>query len=141
MNVDSRQRIDNMFSNPSSRECLRGGGVGVDGLDQRNDIPTSLEVGDESNDEIQMYMHGRGCLKRHTVGCTDDLSQPSSSAGSPMEPPHGHSPAPTSGGRTRRTGLLTVMERPPGNLLLLHAFDMFFFTCACFFSFNFNFFA
>lgn len=63
------------------------------------------------------YMHGRGCTKRHTVGCTDDLS-----AGNPgtMEPPQAHSPAPSTaaaaggGGRTRRTGLLTVMERPPG---------------------------
>uniref|UniRef100_A0A182MLI5 Non-specific serine/threonine protein kinase n=1 Tax=Anopheles culicifacies TaxID=139723 RepID=A0A182MLI5_9DIPT len=71
------------------------------------------------------YMHGRGCTKRHTVGCTDDLSGGNAS---PMEPPQAHSPAPTTGavsgaggvsggggggGRTRRTGLLTVMERPP----------------------------
>uniref|UniRef100_A0A182KD38 KA1 domain-containing protein n=1 Tax=Anopheles christyi TaxID=43041 RepID=A0A182KD38_9DIPT len=65
-------------------------------------------------------MHGRGCTKRHTVGCTDDLSGGNAS---PMEPPQAHSPAPTAsgtsgtgaggGGRTRRTGLLTVMERPP----------------------------
>lgn len=63
-------------------------------------------------------MHGRGCVKRHTVGCTDDLSQPSTSCGSPMEPPLAHSPAPTTSGRTRRTGLLTVMERPPGIFFL-----------------------
>ncbi|XP_055532041.1 uncharacterized protein LOC129722550 isoform X2 [Wyeomyia smithii] len=74
------------------------------------------EVPDDSSDEIQRYMHGRGCSKRHTVGCTDDLS---GSNGAPMEPPQAHSPAPTTagtsgGGRTRRTGLLTVMERPPG---------------------------
>ncbi|XP_055532040.1 uncharacterized protein LOC129722550 isoform X1 [Wyeomyia smithii] len=73
------------------------------------------EVPDDSSDEIQRYMHGRGCSKRHTVGCTDDLS---GSNGAPMEPPQAHSPAPTTagtsgGGRTRRTGLLTVMERPP----------------------------
>ncbi|XP_052873685.1 transcriptional activator MN1 [Anopheles cruzii] len=77
----------------------------------------SSEGNDDSNDEIQRYMHGRGCTKRHTVGCTDDLSVGSAS---PMEPPQAHSPAPgstgsgaTGGGRTRRTGLLTVMERPP----------------------------
>lgn len=59
------------------------------------------------------YMHGRGCSKRHTVGCTDDLS-PNGPVDS-LEVPLPHSPAPsTSSGRTRRTGLLTVMERPPG---------------------------
>ncbi|XP_058458349.1 uncharacterized protein LOC131434981 isoform X1 [Malaya genurostris] len=73
------------------------------------------EVPDDSSDEIQRYMHGRGCSKRHTVGCTDDLS---SGNGVPMDSPQIHSPAPstvgaTGGGRTRRTGLLTVMERPP----------------------------
>ncbi|XP_053684755.1 uncharacterized protein LOC128734531 [Sabethes cyaneus] len=74
-----------------------------------------IEVPDDSSDEIQRYMHGRGCAKRHTVGCTEDLSN---SNGATMEPPQAHSPAPTAtgasgGGRTRRTGLLTVMERPP----------------------------
>lgn len=78
----------------------------------------TMEGSEDSNDEIQRYMHGRGCSKRHTVGCTDDLSK---SPGG-MEPPLAHSPIPTSSGmnqsgssgRTRRTGLLTVMERPPG---------------------------
>lgn len=81
-----------------------------------------MESGEDSNDEIQRYMHGRGCSKRHTVGCTDDLSNP----GGCPEPPLAHSPIPStsgmsqnvSSGRTRRTGLLTVMERPPGNLEL-----------------------
>lgn len=81
---------------------------------------TNMESGEDSNDEIQRYMHGRGCSKRHTVGCTEDLSK--NSAGQSMEPPLAHSPAPSpsgisqggSSGRTRRTGLLTVMERPPG---------------------------
>ncbi|XP_062544540.1 serine/threonine-protein kinase SIK3 homolog isoform X2 [Armigeres subalbatus] len=73
------------------------------------------EVPDDSSDEIQRYMHGRGCTKRHTVGCTDDLSANNATT---MEPPQAHSPAPSNsgtsgGGRTRRTGLLTVMERPP----------------------------
>lgn len=81
---------------------------------------TNMEGSEDSNDEIQRYMHGRGCSKRHTVGCTDDLSK---SPGSQcMEAPLAHSPIPSSsamsqsggGGRTRRTGLLTVMERPPG---------------------------
>ncbi|XP_019554258.3 uncharacterized protein LOC109423725 isoform X2 [Aedes albopictus] len=74
------------------------------------------EVTDDGSDEIQRYMHGRGCTKRHTVGCTEDLSANNTTA---MEPPQAHSPAPSTGGtsgggRTRRTGLLTVMERPPG---------------------------
>lgn len=73
------------------------------------------EVTDDGSDEIQRYMHGRGCTKRHTVGCTEDLSANNTTA---MEPPQAHSPAPSTGGtsgggRTRRTGLLTVMERPP----------------------------
>lgn len=79
---------------------------------------------DSSNDEIQRYMHGRGSNKRHTVGCTEDFDLSG-------EPPIAHSPIPSTssaganqsgingsgntGGRTRRTGLLTVMERPPGN--------------------------
>ncbi|XP_001663093.2 serine/threonine-protein kinase SIK3 homolog [Aedes aegypti] len=77
--------------------------------------PVGPEITDDSSDEIQRYMHGRGCTKRHTVGCTDDLSDNNTT---PMEPPQAHSPAPSTagisgGGRTRRTGLLTVMERPP----------------------------
>lgn len=62
-------------------------------------------------------MHGRGCSKRHTVGCTDDLS--ATSVTDPLEPSLAHSPAPSTGGRTRRTGLLTVTERPPGKPFLL----------------------
>ncbi|XP_053673249.1 uncharacterized protein LOC128723521 [Anopheles nili] len=106
-----------------------GGGNGTGGVGVNNSAlavdhvmlqtPNS-EGTDDSNDEIQRYMHGRGCTKRHTVGCTDDLSTGNAS---PMEPPQAHSPAPSvgsgsgtgggGGGRTRRTGLLTVMERPP----------------------------
>lgn len=62
-------------------------------------------------------MHGRGCSKRHTVGCTDDLS--ATTVADSLEPSLAHSPAPSTGGRTRRTGLLTVMERPPGKPFLL----------------------
>lgn len=66
-------------------------------------------------------MHGRGCSKRHTVGCTDDLPAPPSTVSSPMEPPLTHSPVigGSSGGRTRRSGLLTVTERPPGKIVWL----------------------
>lgn len=60
-------------------------------------------------------MHGRGGTKRHTFGCENDLATTATVNGdNMMEPPQAHSPAP-SGGRTRRSGLLTVMERPPGN--------------------------
>ncbi|XP_055374021.1 probable serine/threonine-protein kinase MARK-A isoform X1 [Condylostylus longicornis] len=65
------------------------------------------ETGEETSDEIQRYMQIRGSSKRHTVGCTDDLSE------SAIDATLSHSPAPQSGSRTRRTGLLTVMERPP----------------------------
>lgn len=86
---------------------------------------TNMESSEDSNDEIQRYMHGRGCSKRHTVGCTDDLSN--NPVGQCMDPPLAvQSPVPStsgmsqsgSSGRTRRTGLLTVMERPPGKLLI-----------------------
>lgn len=74
-------------------------------------------------------MQMRGCSKRHTVGCTDDLSishhptdqqrfTHTSSHASPQTPAAGvvppNNPGVSSGMRTRRTGLLTVTERPPG---------------------------
>jgi serine/threonine-protein kinase SIK3 len=90
---------------------------------QLKSFDANMEGSEDSNDEIQRYLHGRGCSKRHTVGCTDDLSK--NPSGQSMEPPLAHSPIPStssgisqgtsSSGRTRRTGLLTVMERPPGN--------------------------
>lgn len=48
------------------------------------------------------YMHGRACSNKlpDESGPVDPLEMPVPS---------------TSGGRTRRTGLLTVMERPPGS--------------------------
>lgn len=96
---------------------------------QLKSIDANMESSEDSNDEIQRYMHGRGCSKRHTVGCTDDLSKNPSNQSN--ESPHTHSPVPsstvltqnaTSTGRTRRTGLLTVMERPPGNFFLIICF-------------------
>lgn len=99
---------------------------------------TNMESGEDSNDEIQRYMHGRGCSKRHTVGCTEDLSQTPSTPC--MEPPLAHSPIPTtsgmsqsgSSGRTRRTGLLTVMERPPGKASTILVWLSFFYFCMIF---------
>lgn len=94
------------------------------GVRQLKAIDANMESSeDSSNDEIQRYMHGRGSNKRHTVGCTDDYD---------LEPSIAHSPIPSTsgatnqgcvggavgssggGGRTRKSGLLTVMERPPG---------------------------
>ncbi|XP_061401261.1 uncharacterized protein LOC133337013 [Musca vetustissima] len=72
---------------------------------------------DEKPEEIQRYMQMRG--KRHTVGCTEDLSLnhhgEQCSINPKLQTPVGMQ---TSGGvstgiRTRRTGLLTVTERPP----------------------------
>ena len=91
-------------------------------------------------------MQIRGCAKRHTVGCTDDLSvthHPGESccgyeqqAGLPLtnmaHQGSGISTATTAGNaavtaasaggnmRTRRTGLLTVTERPPGKHVALN---------------------
>lgn len=45
-------------------------------------------------------MQCRGNSKRHTMATPDDV--------------HSLQTTSSSGGRTRRTGLLTVMERPPG---------------------------
>lgn len=76
---------------------------------------------DTQNKILSRYMHGRGCSKRHTVGCTDDLSQTRASGaeGGLDQQSSTHSPGPqSSGGRTRRTGLLTVMERPPGKTVM-----------------------
>ena len=96
---------------------------------QLKSTDANMESSEDSNDEIQRYMHGRGCSKRHTVGCTDDLSK--NPSGQPnTDQQIGHSPIPSPGisgqsgassssGRTRRTGLLTVMERPPGMKLCL----------------------
>lgn len=58
-------------------------------------------------------MHDRGVSKRHTVACSDDLAACSNVDS--LDVPLAHSPAPA-GGRTRRSGLLTVMERPPGTM-------------------------
>jgi hypothetical protein len=127
---------DDPYSRQQSREFMMMTEQATGGCQLKAD--SNMESGEDSNDEIQRYMHGRGCSKRHTVGCTDDLSVAPS--GQCMEPPLAHSPIPStsgmsqsgSSGRTRRTGLLTVMERPPGKRIgllpfltpFLHGFSM-----------------
>lgn len=116
--TSSCQTSDNGYSRQNSREyVMMNDGNGNSQQNPKTEM--NMESSEDSNDEIQRYMHGRGCSKRHTVACTDDLS----GNGQCMEPPLAHSPIPStsamspngsSGGRTRRTGLLTVMERPPG---------------------------
>lgn len=110
---------EDLYSRQNSNEFMMMTEQMPSGCQLKGD--TNMESSEDSNDEIQRYMHGRGCSKRHTVGCTDDLSKnPNSPC---MDPPVAHSPIPSTsglqsgssgGGRTRRTGLLTVMERPPG---------------------------
>ncbi|XP_039969416.1 uncharacterized protein LOC126756086 isoform X2 [Bactrocera neohumeralis] len=87
-------------------------------------------VSEENSEEIQKYIQIRG--KRHTVSCTEDLSiqhhpgetcpvcgvyEPPVVPQIPtiMSPQSGTGGTSGGGGmRTRRTGLLTVTERPPG---------------------------
>ena len=69
-------------------------------------------------------MKVRGGTKRHTVGCTDDLSTTRHSreqhvavnltSQTPTSVISQNTACINSGTRTRRTGLLTVTERPPG---------------------------
>ncbi|BFG05773.1 uncharacterized protein DMAD_04432 [Drosophila madeirensis] len=65
----------------------------------------------DCNEELQSYMQKRGGVKRHTVGCTDDLSV---THGPGTGPGSSQAPASSTNMRQRRTGLLTVTERPPG---------------------------
>ncbi|KAH8407497.1 hypothetical protein KR222_003645, partial [Zaprionus bogoriensis] len=77
--------------------------------------------GEECSEEIQRYMQKRGCVKRHTVGCTEDLSVSHNPGelGHLQVPPGAQAQSGAGSGsgggnmRTRRTGLLTVTERPP----------------------------
>ncbi|KAH8356321.1 hypothetical protein KR200_010566 [Drosophila serrata] len=55
------------------------------------------------------YMQKRGLGKRHTVGCTEDLSV----THGPGPGSQTQAPTTSSNMRQRRTGLLTVTERPP----------------------------
>nr|XP_017013876.2 uncharacterized protein LOC108068670 isoform X3 [Drosophila takahashii] len=64
----------------------------------------------ECNEELQSYMQKRGFTQRHTVGCTEDLSV----THGPGPGSQSQAPTTSSNMRQRRTGLLTVTERPPG---------------------------
>ncbi|XP_052841948.1 uncharacterized protein LOC128256000 isoform X3 [Drosophila gunungcola] len=64
----------------------------------------------ECNEELQSYMLKRGGTQRHTVGCTEDLSV----SHGPGPGSQSQVPTTSSNMRQRRTGLLTVTERPPG---------------------------
>nr|XP_015836278.1 PREDICTED: serine/threonine-protein kinase SIK3 [Tribolium castaneum] len=67
---------------------------------QRNETPSHFSVSCYiTNCFLCRYMQGRGNSKRHTMANPEDVHTLQSGGGS--------------GGRTRRTGLLTVMERPP----------------------------
>ncbi|XP_031619529.1 serine/threonine-protein kinase SIK3 homolog isoform X2 [Contarinia nasturtii] len=96
--ASSGQSVEPIYANSANAKDLR---IGVDPLQQHNDnMAVTVEGGnDEPNDEIQRYI-GRMCAKTEENGAVDSLEMPAPT---------------TSGGRTRRTGLLTVMERnPPG---------------------------
>ncbi|KAL9921513.1 salt-inducible kinase 3 isoform 2-T12 [Glossina fuscipes fuscipes] len=82
----------------------------------------AVNSNEEGTEDIQRYMQMRGCAKRHTVGCTEDLTgthhtsdQQSTMPRLPGTAPSGVMNSTAGGGglRTRRTGLLTVTERPP----------------------------
>uniref|UniRef100_A0A0A1X8U8 non-specific serine/threonine protein kinase n=1 Tax=Zeugodacus cucurbitae TaxID=28588 RepID=A0A0A1X8U8_ZEUCU len=105
----------------------------VHGMRDQAHLPqlgASDTVSEENSEEIQKYIQIRG--KRHTVSCTEDLSiqhQPGETCTvcgiyeppliqqmpTIMSPQSGTSGASGGGGgmRMRRTGLLTVTERPP----------------------------
>ncbi|XP_069964878.1 uncharacterized protein Sik3 isoform X2 [Bactrocera oleae] len=96
---------------------------------QLSQLGTGDTVSEENSEEIQKYIQIRG--KRHTVSCTEDLSiqhnpgetcpvcgvyEPPLEQQMPtiMSPQSGTGGTSGGGGmRTRRTGLLTVTERPP----------------------------
>lgn len=144
-NPSQIQRED-LYSRQNSREFMMMTEQLPSGCQLKGDM--NMESSEDSNDEIQRYMHGRGGSQRHTVGCTDDLSM--NSTGQSMEPPIAHSPIPStsgmgqsgSSGRMRRTGLLTVLqEKPPGRksklftqLLLVLFFSHEFYFSIAFFS-------
>ncbi|XP_067631675.1 uncharacterized protein Sik3 isoform X2 [Eurosta solidaginis] len=114
--------------NSAPTDRLMGQSIGEQAQLQRLSVGDA--VSEENNEEIQKYIQIRG--KRHTVSCTEDLSiQHHPGETCPVcgiyEPPTvtqmptilsqqpGVAGATGGGGmRTRRSGLLTVTERPPG---------------------------
>ncbi|XP_046809348.1 uncharacterized protein LOC111687054 isoform X2 [Lucilia cuprina] len=118
---------DTFYIDPCVNE-LTGSNANEQFTSDVTSIKTSNTIQDEGSDEIQRYMKKRGCTKRHTVGCTEDLSV-SRHPGEQQNLPHvsvnlkpqtptgviSQNAGCVGGGmRTRRTGLLTVTERPPG---------------------------
>ncbi|KAJ8916548.1 hypothetical protein NQ315_000190 [Exocentrus adspersus] len=80
-----------MMSASSSGNPSLSSGTGTQPLDPNQHAFEELAVA--------RYMQGRGNTKRHTMANPEDVHSLQSTS--------------SSGGRTRRTGLLTVMERPP----------------------------
>ncbi|XP_044763367.1 serine/threonine-protein kinase SIK3-like isoform X2 [Coccinella septempunctata] len=76
-----------MMSTSSSGNPSLSSGTGAQAMEHN---PQSFE----EMAAVARYMQGRGNTKRHTMANPEDVQA-------------------SSGGRTRRTGLLTVMERPP----------------------------
>lgn len=70
-------------------------------------------------------MQNRGNNKRHTLalGSTDEIHD------SQLKQLQQTQSQPSSASRTRRTGLLTVMERPPGTVL--HSITCLFILVVC----------
>lgn len=86
----SHEQLSMMSTSSSGNPSSLSSGTGTQPLDpsqQFDDLAAAR------------YLQGRGNTKRHTMANPEDVHSLQSSS--------------SSGGRTRRTGLLTVMERPP----------------------------
>ncbi|XP_030755254.1 serine/threonine-protein kinase SIK3-like isoform X1 [Sitophilus oryzae] len=86
----SHEQLSMMSTSSSGNPSSLSSGTGIQPLDHAQQF-----------DELAAarYLQGRGNTKRHTMANPEDVHSLQSTS--------------TSGGRTRRTGLLTVMERPP----------------------------
>ncbi|XP_054260207.1 serine/threonine-protein kinase SIK3-like isoform X2 [Macrosteles quadrilineatus] len=106
-------------SQPGSQEELKALQPGSPALSQRSQPITGcgdvgqMQCSSDSSDgnveemlpdvyDVDMYMKGRGSMQRHTLGTSEEAQR--------KQPQSATAPQP----RTRRSGLLTVMERPPG---------------------------
>lgn len=105
----SHEQLTSMMSNSSSGNASL--------CSQQQQQQQSVEYNQPALDEladpfaVARYMQCRGSSKRHTMANPEDVVHTLQSGGG-----GGGSSA---AARTRRTGLLTVMERPPGKLYLL----------------------
>ncbi|XP_049824727.1 uncharacterized protein LOC109605697 isoform X4 [Aethina tumida] len=84
---------------PGSHEQLSIMSTSSSGNPSLSSATQPLEHNQHALEEVARYMQGRGNTKRHTMANPEDV--------------HNLQSPTTSGGRTRRTGLLTVIERPP----------------------------